>query len=463
MPEPTILDVLQSLRQQQQALEDQMALRESLESSDLPAQRFAGQPYDETAVSTAITEASRQYLPSGGNGEVHLPGQERCVSIGADAHEKRCAALDGFWAGQDLETKSGVKVPRFTSLQEAYVEITHQRWDPISCMEALHTRYDSHGRYGQRAAHFTEALATTSWGQIMGDSITRRMLAEYALPDKQTWRLIVSDIGTITDFRTQRRLRFGGYGTLPVVPEGISYTPLPSPDDQEASYAVSKRGGLESLTLEALANDAATGAVRRIPERLGRAAAETLYRAVFNLFDQNLPLAWNDDTTALFTTGHNNLVTPASVLNADGLDVMVQKLAQQTAYGNDVEFLGLRPKYLLHPTALWRAAAKLTETSQGEPFTADNDLNPFLRFKIQPIEVPYWTSATAFYLTCDPRQCPTIEVGFFRGREDPEVFVADAENVDGGSMWSADRMSWKIRFIFGVGVTEYRGMVANRS
>jgi hypothetical protein len=437
---PTDINVLQQLLKLQQ------------QAQEIEARQLAREERD------ALRE-------SGSSGQVQLPGQSRDqIHVGnmTDQHEKLCAGLDGFWSGTDQSTKGGVKVPRFTSFQESYVTCTRQPWDPIACMEALHVKYDSHGRYGQRAAHFTEALQTSSWGQILGDSVTRRMLGEYYQPNRQTWRSIVSDIGTISDFRLQRRLRFGGYGVLPTVLEGVPYTALQSPTDQEAQYAVVKKGGLESVTLESLTNDAATGAIRRIPQRLGRAAAETLYRAVFDLFDLNLPLTWDDDTTPLFSAGHANLITPATALNVANLDTLIQLMSAQTAYGNSVEILGLKPKYLVHPTALWRAAAQLTQ-SQGEPYTGDNQQNVFRQFRIQTIEVPYWTARpTAFYLVCDPTECPTIEVGFLKGREDPEIFVSDSDSIEGSSMWNADRLSWKIRHIWGVGVTEYRGMVGNR-
>jgi hypothetical protein len=138
-------------------------------------------------------------------------------------------------------------------------------------------------------------------------------------------------------------------------------------------------------------------------------------------------------------------------------------MSAQTAYGNSVELLGLRPRYLLHPSSLWRTATKLTQTQRGEPFTADNDMNPFLRFGIMPIEVPYWTNASNWYLIADKNAIPTIEVGFFRGQQDPEIFVSDQENISGSASFEADKITYKIRHIWGLCALDFRGFFASRT
>jgi hypothetical protein len=304
------------------------------------------------------------------------------IIVGDDHHAKVAAGIDGFFAGHNVKTRNGLEVPRFYNLMEAYSTYHGGvAWDPIDCTQQLaRERYDSHGRYGERYAKYTEAIQTTTWPQMLGDSITRRMLAAYASADLNIWRPIVSDIGRIIDFRTQRRLRIGGYGPLPVVLEGQTYTPLPSPRDEEASYAISKKGGLESLTMETLANDAATGAVRRIPESLGRSAAQSLLRDVFDLFDSNASLTFagplGSDTTSLFTTAHNNLLTSVP-LAVDGLNQAIVKLGSQTAFNESRNILGLTPKFLLHPLPLWYQAAQLLGTTSGAPGTADNSVNAF--------------------------------------------------------------------------------------
>jgi hypothetical protein len=452
-------------------VECKLLLKEKLQESGLPLtaqakleKQFAGQIFDERQLQEAIEDTWDMLSPLIGTGQINIIGQERGLrqaKIIEDETDRHAAAFDGFWAGENQKTPGGVIVPRFRSLQEAYEMITGKRYDPLIVMQELSPRhghqYDSHGRYGEQAGRVTEAISTTSWAQAMGDSITRRVLAEYRLPELSQWRQLTSEISAPTDFRVQRRVRFGGYGTLPVVPEGISYTPLPTPTDQEAAGQLAKRGGLETITMEALSNDD-LGLIRRIPQRLGRAAAQTLFRGFFDLLDQNAALTFDDDTTALFTSGHaNNL--PGNPLTPDGLDLAVQTLANQTAYNNATELLGLRPRFLVHPTALWRNAHKLVMTERGEPLTADNDANPFLQFAMVPVNVPYWTNANNWYLVADPRDIPTFEVGFWRGMQDPEIFVSDQENISGSAMFEADKITYKIRHVWMIMILDYRGIV----
>lgn len=455
--------------------ECKLLLRETLDDSGLPltaqekiAKQFTGRVFEESELQEAINDTWDMLSPLIGTGNVMLPGQERGLRqarVVEDEYDKLCTAFDGFWAGENLKTKSGTVVPRFRRLSEAYTAFMKKPWNALTAFneakrmtEGAH--YDSHDRYGvQSGRHLQEAILSTSWPQILGDSITRRMLAEYSVPNLQIWRNIVSEISTITDFRTQRRMRYGGYGTLPVVPENVPYVPLPSPTDQEAQYAIQKRGGLESLTLEAMANDD-VGSIRRIPQRLGRSAAQTLFRLIFDIFANNQALTYDDDQTALFTEAHGNYLAGVNPLNAANMDVMIQTFAQQTAYGNTVEFLGLRPRYLLHASALWRNAWKLTNTQLGEPGTTDNDANPYLQFGIQPLQIDYWTNANLWVGVANPADIPTIEVGFFQGNEDPELFVADQDTIGGSSQFNADVIQWKIRHIYGAAVLDHRAFFA---
>jgi hypothetical protein len=51
--------------------------------------------------------------------------------------------------------------------------------------------------------------------------------------------------------------------------------------------------------------------------------------------------------------------------------------------------------------------------------------------------------------------CPTFELGFYQGREDPELFTQSDPNF--GSVFDADKVTWKIRHIYSGAVLDYRG------
>ena len=129
----------------------------------------------------------------------------------------------------------------------------------------------------------TEALSSGSFSDVLGDSIARRMQAEYRLPDVlDAWRELF-DAVPVADFRTQERGRIGGYGNMPIVAESAAYGALSSPGDEKATYAIKKRGGTETITIEMIANDD-VGAIRRIPSNMSRSAKRTLYEFAFDPF-----------------------------------------------------------------------------------------------------------------------------------------------------------------------------------
>lgn len=381
---------------------------------------------------------------------------ETQTSVTADERDKKIAALDNMLAGNFREG--------YRSLKAAFVDITGYQPRALDTedlarrvlRESLVVNVGGHRETydseAVRSARATESLDTTSWGEILGDSITRRMVAMYGLPQLQTWRPLVSSIVPIADFRTQRLDRVGGYGTLPAVAQGAPYQPLTSPTDEEVTYAISKRGGTEDLTIETIANDDLR-AVQRIPTALGRAAAQTLYRFVFDFLDTN-PTIYDSQT--LFVAGHNNTATNA--LSGANLSAARKAMRKQTAYGDSVELLSFVPKFLVTVADLEELAFELSTSSvampSGAPVGAASDL-PNLHQGIVPIIVDYWSSTTKWITVADPSMVPTMELGFYGGREEPELFVqSDTAN---GSMFTADKITYKVRHIYGGAIVDFRG------
>jgi hypothetical protein len=419
-----------------------LRLAEALSESGLPplarqkiSRRFSSGVFSESQLQEAISE-ERDFLAriSAGH-QVKGTGATR-ISVGLDERERTLKALDGFFANQDI-----AGVPRFRSFREAYVTITGD------------TSLSGQLRQARNLTKFTESLTSSSWAEILGESITRRMLAEYRTPALDDWRKIVSDITAVRDFRTNRRMRIGGYGTLPAVTEAASYLNLTSPGDEEATFSIEKKGGLEDLTLEMIANDD-IGAIRRIPQKLGRAAARTLYKTIFDIIVDNNATSY--DATPLFDAAHANLGSAA--LSANSLLSAKIAMSEQAAYGDSVDILGLTAKWLLVPLELEDIAYRLTTSSTvvGAANEAGTEPNIHSAYGLGVIVVPYWTDANDWALVCDPADCPTIEVGFFNGNEEPELFVQDQPTA--GSMFTQDKITYKIRHIYGVCVLDHRGM-----
>lgn len=288
-----------------------------------------------------------------------------------------------------------------------------------------------------------ESLGSQSFGDVLGDAINRRMVAEY---NNQTiydiWRQLTGTPIPATDFRNREATRFGGYGDLPTVAEGDPYVALNSPTDEKASYAVAKRGGTEDVTLEMITNDD-VGVIQRIPQKLVRAAKRTLSKFVLD-FLKNNPVAY--DGVALFHANHGNLGSAA----LDGDAVAAGRLSMKGQLEKDSgEKIGLGPRYLWVPDDLEETAVNLfrRNTEQDKTFVQS------LTLEVMPVW--YWTDANDWCLTADPNDIPVVELAFLSGNENPELFVMDSPTT--GSMFTHDKVTYKIRHIYGGNAVDYRG------
>ncbi|MBE0596846.1 MAG: hypothetical protein IH614_06240 [Desulfuromonadales bacterium] len=403
-----------------------LVLRDELAGSKLPEvivaklqRRFEGQIFEVEQLRAAVKEEKEVWDQLTASGTVAGAGGVRIV---LDQGEKVGTYLDDFFEG------------KVSSFKAAYVDITG---------DATFT--------GQtRNARLLASLNSGSFAEVLGDAITRRMLKEYNAAGLSDWRKIV-EVVPVSDFRTQHRTRFGGYGDLPGVNEGAPYQALASPGDEEATYAPSKRGGTEDLTLEMIRNDDA-GAVRRIPVKLGRSGARTLYKFVFDFLRTNALIY---DNKALFHIDHSNLLAVAFAKVALQA-ARLQMTAQKDFGANDN--LGLVPKYIVGPSTLEDTIYEVCVQPNGGMFTPTAP-DAVRRQTWEPIINPFWTDANDWFLVADPKDIPTIEIAFLDGREEPELFVQDSPTV--GSMFSTDKLTYKIRHIYGGAVMDYRGFQGN--
>jgi hypothetical protein len=349
------------------------------------------------------------------------------------------------------------KAGGYRSLKHAYVDIMAVRGSDLFesdfnkqiMRECVQNPYDSDTRA-------TESISSSTFSTILGDSVTRRMIAEYEQPNLQNWKQIVSSIVAVNDFRTQRIEAMGGYGVLPTVAQGAPYNALTSPTGEEATAVLSKKGGTEDLTLETIANDDLR-VVQRIPVKLGLAAAQTLYRGVWDVFNTNVTLT--RDSTALFAAGHNNTTTTA--LSSTALEATRAKLRKQSAFGDTSDILSLIPKFLITVPELealaWQLCTSAVAIPSGAPVGAAAN-QPNLHQGMTPIIIDYMsaTSTTQWFVVADPSMAPTIEVGFYNGQEAPALFTQSDPTT--GSQFTTDKLTFKIRHIWYVAPIDFRSM-----
>jgi len=251
----------------------------------------------------------------------------------------------------------------------------------------------------------------------------------------------------IRDFKQQSRVRFGAFGSLPIVAEDTAYSAV-TLTDSAATYVPQKRGNLVTVSREVIINDDLM-AVKQIPTKLAVAAAYTLAEFVYAFLSTNPNIY---DGSALFTTGapHTNLGTGA--LSTANMQLGITAMREQANYAG--KRIGLRPRFLVVPPELEWQSMVVTK-SAGVPGSPNNDINPMLGY-VTPVVSPQLTSATQWFLIGDPREIDTIEIGFVGGQVNPALFIQDQPLF--GLNFTQDVITYKIRHEYGGAVVDYRGL-----
>lgn len=413
-------------------VEARYAARATIAASGLPEKaqakltaRFEKEArFTEADVKAAIKE-EREYLASfvesgriTGLGDVRVEG-------GQSQAEKIADRFDAFFDPAHKEHGSA------RSFKEAYIQATG---------DARVTGMLEHCDQ----VRLREALNSGSFANVLGNSIRRRLVADYRVQTQyDVWRRLTGEPVPANDFRTNERTRYGGYGDLPTVNQAAAYQAVTSPTDEKAEYAVTKRGGLETVTIEMIKNDD-VGVIRRIPVALSRAAKRTLGKFVLDFIRAN-PTIY--DTKALFHVDHGNLGTAA--LAAASLSAGRLAMLKQAEAGSNAP-LGIGPRTLWVPPDLEEAASNLQRRN------TENDKTFIQSLTLDIIPVWYWTDANDWALSADPLDIPMVELGFLDGQEEPEIFVQDNPSV--GSMFTNDQVTYKIRHIYGAAAVDYRGL-----
>lgn len=383
------------------------------------------------------------------------PVNRSAIKGGDDQGDKLDKALQGWFAGKAID---GVRP--LGSLQEGYCRWTGiESWD----VDVLDFYGSFASGYDSRKAHkrVRESLTRSSWGDVFADNLYVSMVRDYREDTIYSqWRKFVSDIESVPDFQTRHWVRLGGYADLAGVSEQATYPQLTSPTDEASAYAISKRGGVDDVTMEMLV-DGRSNRMRAIPERMSRAAKRTLHNFVLALITTGNPTL-DYDSVALYHSSHANTGTTA--LSVAGLDATQVAMRDQTAYNQSAEILGARNKvkYLIVPNELDARAQRIVAPSDGYTFAlsstpdADTSMDP-ARFKGAGIEVHVYdqlTDATDWWAVANPAEVPTMVIGFLNGAEEPELFVQD--DAKQGVTFSADKIQFKVRHIYGGDVIEHR-------
>lgn len=386
------------------------------------------------------------------------PASRGRIEIGDEERDKHLKAMIGMLS---LRGERVDNVEPFLTLRHAYATLAAGRHNGIISPEDVIREaqfmpglLDASDEYRQTMRESYLTLATTDLGELLGDALHRQVIQHYSQENLQNWREVVSNITTITDFRDHRRIRFGGYGLLPEVPENSIYQYLDSPSDEEESFSVAKYGGMEKITMEMISNDD-IGALRSIPMRMGRASALTINNLIFGLFTTPQIMA---DGLPAFHVSHNNLISAA--LSQTSMRAAWVTMSKQRPYGIEDEqlMMGNKPKKLLIPAELEPVAEDLKEW-KWETGTENRNRNAFMG-QIDCVPVARWSDPNDWALLSDPMMNPTIEIGFYNGQQEPQVLMADMPTSH--SYLRTDNIDLRVRIIAGVVMLEWRTAYLSR-
>jgi len=340
---------------------------------------------------------------------------------------------------------------RFRSLKEMYIELTGDKW--ITGRMPV-------GRASEAA------LLSTTWAEILGNTLYRRLLMTYA--EVQYNERTIAQFGTAVDFRTKDLAHMNYFVDLSTVAEDAAYVDIAVPVDDKVSYAVSKRGNLFGVTLETIANDDLRS-VQEAVSRLGRSARRTLAQFIWTFWN-GAGATFDVDAVAWFNAAHNNTGTLALTADTTGAAEVFAKIAQIYAFAEpgSAKVLGAFPMnsiWLDVPSALWSVARRLNiarEFGAGVTnqvfglFGNPDDPSGGERINVNPL----FTDVTDWGLHLDPAASGrTSAVVDFYGQEEPTFLLANLPTQ--GSLFTNDRVQYKVQHIYGGDLGDIRGAAKN--
>jgi len=316
----------------------------------------------------------------------------------------------------------------------------------------------------------------------------------------QDWRKIAT-VAPTSDLREQKRERLGEFYLLKresgvgASNQDITYADLTGAalPEEEAIYQPVKAHGQASLTLEMIINDD-IGKFRALPQKLGRAAAGTIYITVFDFLidnpaestyltsggaDRLFDVAAARSPGNIVTDTHSILSAIVALNDANLSDAFMRFQIQQAAVSASAPYSGAvahsfimsSPKTLVvAPTNRAMGLALLnSETKVG---AGSHEVN-IHRGMFELLIIPYWETAAdrgnaggdtqapknIWVLAAGPTEIPMIEVGFLNGREEPEIFAQDQSTELVGAMFTNDRITYKVRHFWGANPIDHRGLV----
>jgi hypothetical protein len=418
-----------------------------------------------TALRAQLLESklAAAHLPAALAGAVRAQLEGRAASaaeMDAAIHSQRAALAEAVAQTSivGLGQVSGIITPlekitlAFERLMGLPETAAHRDVAPLSGIRELYDLlsgdWERHGVFQRGRVQLANAT-TSTLSNVVANVLNKVLLRSYEAR-AAWWKPLAAEY----DFSTMNTARFvylGGFPDLDTVAEGGSYTEKSWSDNAETAAFV-KKGNYLGLTLEMLDRDD-VNAVRALPRRLAVAAQRTLASAVAALFTASAgvgPIL--ADGKALFHTDHGNLGSTA--FSANEWDTVIQAMWKQSELSS-AKRLGVRPRWCLVPIELEKDALTVFNSDFLQGAATYSSAPNVRRGSGTVIAVPEWTDANNWAAVADPNDLEGVCIGYRYGRA-PELYVAD--DPLSGSMFTNDELRIKVRFVYAVGVGDYRAL-----
>lgn len=403
------------------------------------------------------------------------------VKVIQESYDKKVDAFEGMLAGR-MEKVNNIEP--FSGLHQAFREcagpkkfMTNEDIADV-IFESLSLAFHGKDRHtwNQHAMGLRESLSkrgsrklresieTTDFPVAFGDAMFRRLQKEYAMPKLNDWREVVSSIENLKDATNSFHLvRTGGVGDLPTVNQNAPYQELDEPTEADETMTPSKKGGLLKFTWEdALADN--LGVLRRIPRKLGQAAARSIRRAVWNLIENNTAMV--SDGTALINSAHANRLFGDPALSYTAVTLAIEAMRKQTEQDSGT-VLDITPAKLLVGIDQTTEAMEITDSAVKQTSNQDSTITNIVKnYGIKTLGTSEVGRASGtdeyWWLLADPKEVETIAVGFLGGRDRPDIFVqSPIDTPTSGAAFTADAITFKLRFVYAVAAADYRWIVGS--
>lgn len=409
------------------------------------------------AAGTVLDEAGANRLAAEKLAEVDELARERVLtraSVTLDVQEKQTAAMACLFSKRAPKPVGCDPIRDFHGSFNRFLQASFG----IDIRDAVG------GRHGLRK--IAAAVDATNLNSMFDDGMNRALLAEYRGTDLvvNPWRQIVN-ITSESDFRTKEVIASTWYSEVPEVVEGAAYTLATTPTDRVESYALAKRGFIETITWEKMLNDD-LGAWQSMLSKMARSARETLNERVFTKIRIATQPTMSDTykLTSASRTGDVNLGTAVLSGDATGWGVLMDAMILMSQIkGGGGKAKGIRPAFIVIPFAKAKALAALL---QGFDVAATDfpTRNPGVMKMLgaslpAPVIDSGASNTTDWFLLADPQDAEVLRVAFLGGKEEPEVFLANGDTF--GSMFTNDRIEAKLRHVYGVAAVDYAGIFGN--